>query len=368
MSAPPGTLIGSFGHNTGGQIDVAIETFLLALDYASLGLRLWSRSMTKTRLQINDWLIILATILMTARYSVEVATILKCGVGLHIEEVITLGGPDILTTFAQLLYAVDLLFATVITLLKLSILHFYSVLFPQRSFRRLVYVAMFCCIVFWFGSFFGTAFLCNPPQKKWLPNLPGYCKDEITMYVSIVAGDLITDLIIIALPMPTLWHLHLAMSVKVPILFAFGLGFAIAAITSIRIKYFIHLNMADPLYSIWPDAVLSALVPLLGILNANLLVSRPALRTIFHNSSFLKSVANTEDRSHNFKMLTDNSIPLSNVTAARNPPEDDEGRVQVTLSWGVESASGQQFDADQARSVYAQAQKPDGRFSQHRVR
>lgn len=129
MSAPPGTLIGSFGHNTGGQIDVAIETFLLALDYASLGLRLWSRSMTKTRLQINDWLIILATvrlqllitmsarlitsmivdfdhqILMTARYSVEVATILKCGVGLHIEEVITLGGPDILTTFAQVCQA-----------------------------------------------------------------------------------------------------------------------------------------------------------------------------------------------------------------------------------------------------------------------
>lgn len=76
--------------------------------------------------------------------------------------------------------------------------------------------------------------------------------------------------------------------------------------------------MADPLYSIWPDAVLSALVPLLGILNANLLVSRPALRTIFHNSSFLKSVANTEDRSHNFKMLTDNSIPLSNVTGELN--------------------------------------------------
>ncbi|KAK5630495.1 hypothetical protein RRF57_006210 [Xylaria bambusicola] len=342
MSAPPGTLIGSFGHNTGGQIDVALETFLLALDYVSLGFRLWSRSMTKTRLQINDWLIILATvclqllitmsaglitsmivdfdhqILMTARYSVEVAAILKCGVGLHIEEVVTVGGPDILTTFTQLLYAVDLLFVTVITLLKLSILHFYSVLFPERSFRRLVYVAMSFCIVFWFGSFFGTVFLCDPPQKKWFSNLPGHCKDAITMYVSIVAGDLITDLIIIALPMPTLWRLHLAMSVKVPILLAFGLGFAIAAITSIRIKYFIHLDTADPLYSIWPDAVLSALVPLLGILNANLLVSRPALKTIFHNSSFLKSPANTEDRSHHFKVLTDNSIPLSNVTGELN--------------------------------------------------
>lgn len=126
----------------------------------------------------------------------------------------------------QLLYAVDLLFATIITLIKLSILHFYIVLFPQKPFRYFVYVTMFFCIVFWFGSFFGTAFLCNPPQKKWYTDIKGHCNDMVTMYVSIVAGDLVTDLIIIVLPMPTLWGLHMPWSRKIPIVFAFGLGFA----------------------------------------------------------------------------------------------------------------------------------------------
>lgn len=40
-------------------------------------------------------------LLMTARYALEVTAILKCGVGLHIEEVIAFGGPSILITFTQ---------------------------------------------------------------------------------------------------------------------------------------------------------------------------------------------------------------------------------------------------------------------------
>ncbi|KAI0096600.1 hypothetical protein GGR51DRAFT_543181 [Nemania sp. FL0031] len=369
MSSPPGTLIGSFGHNTGGQIDVAIETFILSLDYLSLGLRLWSRSMTKTRWQIHDWLIVVATFLMTARYALEVAAVVKCGVGLHIEEVLTFGGPGIIITFTQLLYAVDLLFATVITLLKISILHFYITLFPKKSFHRLVYISMFCCVVFWFGSFFGTAFLCTPPQKKWFTNIEGHCNDEVTMYVSIVAGDLATDLIIIALPMPTLWRLHMPMSRKIPILFAFGLGFAIAAITSIRIKYFLQLDASDPLYSIWPDGVLSSLVPLLGILNANLLASRPALKVIFGSSKFSIKSNNTKDSSQPFTLLTDNSVPLSNIQATRSTLDDEDGRVQVTRSWDVESAStrGQQFDNRQSHRAYAQTQGPFRQVDQYRA-
>ncbi|KAI1355389.1 hypothetical protein F5Y01DRAFT_327089 [Xylaria sp. FL0043] len=318
MPSPPGTLIGSFSHNTGGQVDVVLETIILGLDYLSLGLRLWSRAITKTRWQVNDWLIIAATILMTARYVVEVIAILKCGVGLHIEEVTAIGGPGVLVLFTQLLYIVDLLWATIVTLLKLSILHFYTVLFPQRSFHRYVYVAMMFCVIFWFGSFFGTAFLCRPPQKKWDPSIPGQCSSEITQYVAIVAGDLLTDLIIIALPMPLLSRLHLPIGQKIPVMLAFGLGFAITTITSVRIKYFLHLDTSDPLYSIWPDAVLSAIVPLLGILNANLLVSRPALKAILHTSTTPKNRPDIERGSHQFQLLGDTAIPLYDVSNELN--------------------------------------------------
>ncbi|KAI1743077.1 hypothetical protein F4680DRAFT_391935 [Xylaria scruposa] len=322
MARPVGNLIGSFGHNTGGQVDVVVETVILALDYLSLGLRMWSRSIMKTRLQVNDWLIIVAMVLMTVRYGVEIAAILKSGVGLHIDEVLTVGGPEVLVVFQKLLYIVDLLWATVVTLVKLSILHFYYVIFPQRNFRRFLFVAMAFCVIFWFGSFFGTAFLCRPPQKKWVPDTPGVCGSEVTQYVAIVAGDLFTDLVIIALPMPLLSRLHLQLSQKIPIILAFGLGFGITVITSIRIKYFINLDTADPLYSIWPDAVLSALVPLLGILNANLLTSRQALKVVFGAWRKSKRVPKPQD-SHRFELLAESSIGLTDVSRTTNRQDEE---------------------------------------------
>lgn len=62
MQAPSGTLIGEFWRNVGGQADVGVESTLLALGYITLGLRLWSRRIQRARLQLNDWLIILATV------------------------------------------------------------------------------------------------------------------------------------------------------------------------------------------------------------------------------------------------------------------------------------------------------------------
>ncbi|KAI0412993.1 hypothetical protein F5X98DRAFT_379247 [Xylaria grammica] len=344
---PRGTLIGSFSHNTGGQIDIGIETVVLALDYISLGLRIWSRSIQKTRYQINDWFIVAATILMTIRYSLELFAILKCGVGLHIQEIITVGGPERLVEFAKLLYIVDLLFATIVSLIKLSILHFYSVIFPQRSFHRFTYVAMFCCIVFWLGSLFGTAFLCIPPYKRWLENTPGHCNDQIPMYVAIVTGDLLTDLIVIGLPMPILWGLHLPLAKKIPIILAFGLGFAISVITSVRLKYFLNLDASDITYTIWPDAVLSALAPLLGILNANLLVARPAFKKMFGSSrgpSKVKSHGESDNSSRAFKRLQDSPIPLTNLDStvyashANIQGSDELESVRVTTHWEVHSA------------------------------
>lgn len=55
-------LIQAFGHNASGQRDMIAEFILLALVYTSVGLRLWSRRLQKTNLQVNDYLILLAVV------------------------------------------------------------------------------------------------------------------------------------------------------------------------------------------------------------------------------------------------------------------------------------------------------------------
>lgn len=55
-------LIAAFSHNVAGKRDVAVESVLILLVYLSTGLRLWSRRLQKSSLQINDYLILAAVV------------------------------------------------------------------------------------------------------------------------------------------------------------------------------------------------------------------------------------------------------------------------------------------------------------------
>lgn len=66
----------------------------------------------------------------------------------------------------QLVYVLDLHWLTLVTLIKLSILHFYSVVFRGKdTFAKVVYGAMAVVVAYWIGTFWADAFLCNPPRK-----------------------------------------------------------------------------------------------------------------------------------------------------------------------------------------------------------
>ena len=128
----------------------------------------------------------------------------------------------------QLLYIIDLLWVTLVTLIKLSILHFYLRVFYSPVFRRAVLVVMGLCIAFWFGAFFGTALFCIPPRALWAPpeSAPdAHCGNSQAMYSACASSDLGLDVIVISLPMPVLWRLQLPTAKKVALTFVFGVGF-----------------------------------------------------------------------------------------------------------------------------------------------
>ncbi|KAI1124380.1 hypothetical protein F5Y10DRAFT_30950 [Nemania abortiva] len=319
---PSGTLVGAFWRNMGGQTDVGVETVGLALVYISFGLRIWSRNIQRARYQLNDWLIVVATILMTVRYALEVTVVLKCGVGLHVGEVIETAGPNVITYFLLLLYIIDLLFTTIITLVKLSILHFYTTIFRQQRFRHICYAMMGLCVAFWIATFFATAFFCTPVQKKWfLDAVPGHCGNDIALYLSVAISDFVIDIIIISLPLPILWGLQLPVAKKVALTIVFSLGLGIIIITSVRLKYFLALDPLDITFSIWQAGVLSAIVPLLGIVNANLPVMQPALKKCFGSLKMLstinKSVNTSSSGTRHFERIPESEIPLNKINASK---------------------------------------------------
>jgi hypothetical protein len=62
MAAYSDTLASALPYNGPGKTDLIVETVFLALDFLSTGIRLWSRRLSRTQLQVNDYLILTALV------------------------------------------------------------------------------------------------------------------------------------------------------------------------------------------------------------------------------------------------------------------------------------------------------------------
>ncbi|KAL8996991.1 MAG: hypothetical protein Q9169_003642 [Polycauliona sp. 2 TL-2023] len=106
---------------------------------------------------------------------------------------------------------------------KLAILSFYNVIFTFRRFRILSYALMGACLsyVLMFIPIFMTQ--CRPIAAAWNPSL-GQCKPIERQEFASVSINMVLDLMIVVLPMPTLWSLQMPRRRKALLSIVFGLG------------------------------------------------------------------------------------------------------------------------------------------------
>ncbi|KAI4232873.1 MAG: hypothetical protein L6R40_007277 [Gallowayella cf. fulva] len=119
----------------------------------------------------------------------------------------------------QIQYAFEFLWSVGITCIKLSILLFYRRLFPQQNTSnrwRACHLAL--CIasgILGVISLFGSAFQCTPVKFLWDPTIPGgHCINfsAFARFTSVV--NIVTDVLILAMPIPIVWSLQLERSKK----------------------------------------------------------------------------------------------------------------------------------------------------------
>lgn len=119
----------------------------------------------------------------------------------------------------------DLLWVSLVSIIKVAILHLYTQIFRRKTFLRVTYVVLRLCVAYWVGAFWSTAFFCDPPQKQWDPTIQGHCGNSNALYTACATADLGLDVLTILLPMPVLWSLHLPKVKKGALMLIFGLGF-----------------------------------------------------------------------------------------------------------------------------------------------
>lgn len=124
----------------------------------------------------------------------------------------------------QAVYALQIVYICALPLIKFSILLFYNRLFPGRRFRIVSYCIAAFVLCWWIVFFLTTVFQCTPIAANWWPDSYDYCMDEYAMYDVYSALNLLTDIVILALPWPLVMKLQLAPRKKFQLLGIFLLG------------------------------------------------------------------------------------------------------------------------------------------------
>jgi hypothetical protein len=148
------------------------------------------------------------------------------GFGFHTVDIYQRFGPDTATFFFKGIMSFALLWNATVCFSKLSVLLMYATLIPIPSMIKYARIMGGLIICWNVSDIFAGLLICRPLAKNWDFTLEGTCGSQPNFYFAMGIVNLITDAVMIALPIPYLLRLNLVMRKKILAiaLLSIGLG------------------------------------------------------------------------------------------------------------------------------------------------
>lgn len=278
IPAPPGVVPDfNIHHLTSTQMSFILAySITLGLALFTLSLRMYTRISIIKNFGLDDAVILIAMTCSIASCGLTMDSI-KYGMGRHLWEVT----PAQLAVYVKRLSAMGSLYGWTTTLTKLSTLLLLHRLNPSKWFRAPLYLTAISMVVYTLTLGLLGQFPCSPTK----PGSSG-CLAKVGLWQAIFG--IITDVAVLALPLPMLYHLNLPSRQKWALIPVFGSGVLVVVMCIVRIVYIQALiNNIDFTWSQGRAAIWSAVEMNVGIICNTVIVLKPALRR--HFPSFFSS-------------------------------------------------------------------------------
>ncbi|CAF9915440.1 MAG: hypothetical protein HETSPECPRED_002489 [Heterodermia speciosa] len=191
---------------------------------------------------------------------------------------------------AQAFFATSIAFAFSVTALKLSVLFFYGRIFPQRQFRIICILVGIVCIAWFIAYIFLFFFTCIPFAYYWDKSIPGgHCMNENHIgYYGTTPPDILTNIVLLVLPIPYLWKLQMRKAKKIAITAIFVLGTFVLVGSIVRVPLLVQLKYTDVSYTVINAGIWLNVECNIGIISASLPTLRPFFSKIFSSVTLSK--------------------------------------------------------------------------------
>ncbi|PVH98282.1 hypothetical protein DM02DRAFT_630405 [Periconia macrospinosa] len=214
------------------SVFIALNTIFMILFYAS-------RYLAKTLEGWDAYFLVPAGYILNIGLCVcSILAIKIGGAGYHALRV-ERDDPNKLVVRTKIQKAAELIDFAAITASKLAILALYLKIFALRQYRIATYVVGVIVLVTWLGALVGSMTICKPLAYQWDKSIPGgRCGNLIRGYQIIGIPNLLSDVLIMVIPIPAIWKLQMEMATKIGLVATFLIGSAGTITCIIRVVTF----------------------------------------------------------------------------------------------------------------------------------
>ncbi|KAK1760064.1 hypothetical protein QBC47DRAFT_333914 [Echria macrotheca] len=233
-----------------GLIDISVVA--LVLTTLVIALRFWVKTYGGAPFGVDDWMIVAAYVFNVGLCIIGILMVKFGGLGYHVcAPQIT---PTVLRHWYQLLFAFELTYFIAVTLPRLAILWLYLRVFnwnaggPMRMITLTVLVAV---VATGASMFIAACFQCVPIAYWWDRTIPGgHCVDIQTFFDAQSVPGFVLDVIIMILPLRTIWGLRLPTPKRVALVLIFLVASCGVIASIVRTgSFFRHPAMEDETFA-----------------------------------------------------------------------------------------------------------------------
>ncbi|KAK7216828.1 hypothetical protein V2G26_004831 [Clonostachys chloroleuca] len=224
----------------------ALDHYLIFALLGSLALvclvqRFYTKHYIVGGLKIDDYLISLAWMASIAMQSTQIWSVSIGGLCHHAWEMPI----SIYTNHMLSSYIAAPVFIACNGLSKSSLLTFYLRISTQKWFKISIWaaIAMVCGYTCTIAGL--LLFGCRPIRSAWDPYVPGKCVNLPSLYIAIASANIVSDVVLFIIPIPTVLALKMPVSHKLGAAIMFGIGSITVATSIVRMAYLPSLLSAD---------------------------------------------------------------------------------------------------------------------------
>ncbi|KAK7959014.1 uncharacterized protein PG986_003868 [Apiospora aurea] len=281
---PPNTpmdpaLFAMLPHNTSTWPIIAVSIICILVATTAVTLRVYTRQFILNRVGPDDFMAVAALAGITALGAITIIHT-NFGLGTHIYDIAM--DPLLIMDFFKFFYLGVVVYNFTLVFVKLSLfLQYYRLVDQVPRYRPLFLGAGFVVMGWTIAMVFSMTFICVPVYAYWDKSVPHVCLSDPMMQLTNSIGNIVTDIILLLLPMPVLWRLKLPMRQKWSVIGIFSLGFITCIVSLLRVIFvFDHGPSSDITFdgttiTGWTIAEVTT-----GLLASSLITLRPLMSKI----------------------------------------------------------------------------------------